>query len=338
MNGQWFGRIVRAIDASVEGAEVMYAGHPDVVRNVVLFFDARDGDAIAAAVINEYGGVEEKDGGYRVKGKNVAATSADDWMPVNGDVGCVSLAFDEKKETMYACAKDSGVEDYDDCPPVPSPGEFENDGAGIDLEAIGADRAVILKRSPAALADEAFGLDASANEEEDYAAKWPEAMPGLWSGTMVANDEKYVSILGATPTFLSVFQGAAPNAWVFMDPEDETKIASANVGLMRSVKEREDGSFEFTNEAWKYTPGPEHVAGRDDWCNAFVLRDDSVYMLSNSRADDVNDAGTIAPECPRMPELETLGQVATLIAEGGTPTFELLSDQGAVSAVMLTRQ
>jgi hypothetical protein len=197
---------------------------------------------------------------------------------------------------------------------------------------------VILKRSPAALADEAFGLDASANEEEDYAAKWPEAMPGLWSGTMVANDEKYVSILGATPTFLSVFQGAAPNAWVFMDPEDETKIASANVGLMRSVKEREDGSFEFTNEAWKYTPGPEHVAGRDDWCNAFVLRDDSVYILSNSRADDVDDAGTIAPECPRMPELETLGQVATLIAEGGTPTFELLSDQGAVSAVMLTRQ
>ena len=61
-------------------------------------------------------------------------------------------------------------------------------------------------------------------------------------------------------------------------------------------------------------------------------------MLSNSRADDVDDAGTIAPECPRMPELETLGQVATLIAEGGTPTFELLSDQGAVSAVMLTRQ
>ena len=39
MDGQWFGRVVRATDASVEGSEVMYAAHPGVLRNVVIRFD-----------------------------------------------------------------------------------------------------------------------------------------------------------------------------------------------------------------------------------------------------------------------------------------------------------
>ena len=113
-------------------------------------------------------------------------------------------------------------------------------------------------------------------------------MPGLWRGTVVMSDPKYVSTAGATPAYLSVFQNLAPNVWLFLDPKDETKIASANVGLMRSVVRNPDGSFEFHNEAWKSFPGPEHVAGRDDWCNAFVLvkndqGDAQIVMLSNSR-------------------------------------------------------
>ena len=335
MDGSWFGRIVRAEDESLEGSEVMYAGHPRVLRNVILRFDASNPDEIASAALNEYGGVRERDGGYLLRGKNVAVT-ADGFMTAGDDVGCVSVTFDDTKETMYAYAKSSGVDAFEQCPAVPDPEAFENDA--VDLEAAGADRAVILKRARLALVDESFGLSASA-DDRDYDATWPRGMPGLWRGTMVVSDPKYVSIAGATPAYLSVFQNLAPNAWLFLDPNDETKIVSANVGLMRSVvaADAEDGSFEFHNEAWKSFPGPEHVAGRDDWCNAFVLvkkrEGDEIVMLSNSRAHAEGDHD-VAPECPAAPDAATLD---ASVGEGDE-TAAMLAERGAVSAARMTKQ
>jgi hypothetical protein len=332
MDGSWFGRIVRAEDESLEGSEVMYAGHPRVLRNIILRFDASNPDEIASAALNEYGGVREQDGGYLLRGKNVAVTAD---MTAGDDVGCVSVTFDDTKETMYAYAKSSGVDAFEQCPAVPDPEAFENDA--VDLEAAGADRAVILKRARLALNDESFGLSASA-DDRDYDATWPRGMPGLWRGTMVVSDPKYVSIAGATPAYLSVFRNLAPNAWLFLDANDETKIVSANVGVMRSVvADAEDGSFEFHNEAWKSFPGPEHVAGRDDWCNAFVLvkndeGDAQIVMLSNSRAHAEGDDDD-APECPEAPDaMASLG-------EGDETLGAMLAESpGAVSVARLTKQ
>ena len=72
MDGQWFGRVIRATDASVEGSEVMYAAHPGVLRNVVVRFDVNTPEQIASAAVNEYGGVREEERGYLLLGKNVA--------------------------------------------------------------------------------------------------------------------------------------------------------------------------------------------------------------------------------------------------------------------------
>ena len=76
--------------------------------------------------------------------EGVAAT-ADGWMTAGDDVGCYSVSFDDTKETMYAYGKSRGVQSFDACPAVPDPEAFENDAA--DLEAAGADRAVILRRA-----------------------------------------------------------------------------------------------------------------------------------------------------------------------------------------------
>ena len=335
MDGSWFGRIVRAEDESLEGSEVMYAAHPRVLRNVILRFSASNPDEIASAAINEYGGVREKDGGFLLRGKNVAVTT-DGWMTAGDDVGCVSVSFDDTKETMYAYAKSSGVDTFEQCPAVPDPEVFENDA--VDLEAAHADCAVLLRRARLALRDESFGLSAARDAGDlEFDAAWPRGMPGLWRGTVVMSDPKYVSTAGATPAYLSVFQNLAPNVWLFLDPKDETKIASANVGLMRSVVRNPDGSFEFHNEAWKSFPGAEHVAGRDDWCNAFVLvkndeGDAQIVMLSNSRAHAEGDDDD-APECPEAPDaMSSLGEgderLGTMLAES----------PGAVSVARLTKQ
>ena len=333
MDGSWFGRIVRAEDESLEGSEVMYAAHPRVLRNVILRFSASNPDEIASAAINEYGGVREKDGGFLLRGKNVAVTT-DGWMTAGDDVGCVSVSFDDTKETMYAYAKSSGVDTFEQCPAVPDPEVFENDA--VDLEAAHADCAVLLRRARLALVDESFGLSAASADDRDYDATWPRGMPGLWRGTIMWSDPKYVFVAGASPAYLSLFQNLAPNVWLFLDPNDETKIASANVGRMRSVVENADGSFEFHNEAWKSFPGPEHVAGRDDWCNAFVLvKNDEgaeIVMLSNSRTHEEGDHD-VAPECPEAPDApSSLGEsdesVAAMLAES----------PGAVAATRLTKQ
>lgn len=333
MDGQWFGRVVRATDASVEGSEVMYAAHPGVLRNVIIRFDVNTPEQIASAAVNEYGGVREEDGGYLLLGKNVAVTP-DAWMSADGAVGCISVAFDEKKETIFACAKSEGVETFEDCPAVPDPAAFED----VDLDAADADRAVILKKSPAALADAPFGLSASepaSASGETYAGAWPEKMPGFYLGTLVGSDEKYVSVAGAAPTIWSSFQGAAPNAWLFLDPEDHKIVASANVGLMRSVEENEDGSFTFRNDAWKFTPGPDHVAGRDDWCNTIVLRGDEWVQLSDSRARDER----AEPTCPEPPENpEEVEALVRGVAADGETAKERLAERGAAFAGVLTRQ
>ena len=191
-------------------------------------------------------------------------------MTAGDDVGCYSVSFDDTKETMYAYGKSRGVQSFDACPAVPDPEAFENDAA--DLEAAGADRAVILRRARLALRDESFGLSAARDAGDlEFDAAWPRGMPGLWRGTVVMSDPKYVSTAGATPAYLSVFQNLAPNVWLFLDPKDETKIASANVGLMRSVVRNPDGSFEFHNEAWKSfrgrntSPGGTTGATRSSW-------------------------------------------------------------------------
>jgi hypothetical protein len=54
-----------------------------------------------------------------------------------------------KDDVIYHAMKFS-VDSFEDCPAAPDPAAFENDGAGLDLDALGADLAGVLRR-PASL-------------------------------------------------------------------------------------------------------------------------------------------------------------------------------------------
>jgi hypothetical protein len=63
-------------------------------------------------------------------------------------------------------------------------------------------------------------------------------------------------------------RGSALNAWIYPDPEDPTRIVSANIGRADMASSSaaaetttpEDASFSFVNHPFKYTAGDEHPA------------------------------------------------------------------------------
>ena len=144
----------------------------------------------------------------------------------------------------------------------------------MDLESIGADHAAVFERTTSPALKDRLGTPTD--------AEWPEQLPGLWKGETRIDTPGIIAETSTTspsPTYVSITQGAAPNAWIFLDPEDESKIVSANVNVLVSV-ESFDTHLTFTNAPWKYTA--DMSAGKSTWCNTIVLNEegDASYVLS----------------------------------------------------------
>ena len=191
----------------------------------------------------------------------------------------------------------------------------------MDIESMGADHAAVFERTTSAALKDPLGAPA--------AAEWPEELPGLWKGEARV-DEPGVIAENATisPAYLSITKGAAPNAWIFLDPTDETKIINADVNLLASVEMDEAAtsvpSFNFTNKPWKYTEGLS--SGTSNWCNVLVLNDaaDASLVLS---------ADAPAGEEARCPVVGDSFQSDALLRDS-----ELMETTGAVAALVMKKQ
>jgi len=87
-----------------------------------------------------------------------------------------------------------------------------------------------------------------------------------------------------------------------MEREDPTVIVSANIGRQSGAETRADGSKVFFNTPFKWTAGPEHEAGRDVWCNAYVIEDDDNMFAFAANAPAAG-AGVSRPGlCPAAPD------------------------------------
>jgi hypothetical protein len=125
---------------------------------------------IATAVISVNRGCEARpDGTYAIIFGASAAT-ADDWGQRDlKNTRCMSIAF--KDDVGYWLLK-SGADSFDGCPVPPVPADFQGDGSGgsLDLDALRADSAGVLRRLGG----------------EDVAAEWPTELAGIWKGKLLA--------------------------------------------------------------------------------------------------------------------------------------------------------
>jgi len=83
------------------------------------------------------------DGGYSVLFGASAATADDLGQRYMQGTRCTSLVI--KDDVIYHALKFS-VDSFEDCPVAPDPAAFEEDGAALDLDALGADSAGVLRR------------------------------------------------------------------------------------------------------------------------------------------------------------------------------------------------
>ena len=195
----------------------------------------------------------------------------------------------------------------------------------MDLESIGADHAAVFERTTSPALKDRLGTPTD--------AEWPEQLPGLWKGETRIDTPGIIgetSTTSPSPTYVSITQGAAPNAWIFLDPEDESKIVSANVNVLANV-ESFDTHLTFTNAPWKYTA--DMSAGKSTWCNTIVLNEegDASYVLSADAP-----AGEEV-KCPAAPE-DRGAIIGELDGDGLLGDDELMEASGAVAAHVLRKQ
>lgn len=353
MSGVWTGEYLAGSDQTdiTEGMSVMLFITPDAAANVALAFSGADPDAIETAMISENTGIEPRDehaehdaakmkmdgGGHSYVWLNRAVATTEDGAPgatFGGATRCISFTLDG--DTMYVLAK--GVDDesttastdkFEACPAAPVAADFTAD---IDLAALDADFAIVLKRTP-----------------EDARVKWPAGYPGQWKGAVLGASSAIgnkASPSNAVPIYNVVVQGVALNAWLYADAEDAAKILGANVGKVESISseawgsltwangissETEGESHSFVNEPFKYTAGDDTPTGGERWLNRFIIDEDDekVYFLSVAEGETTPD--TLAAASLKVPDPALLAEA--LIAQDFAP----LADTGASAGFVMKK-
>jgi hypothetical protein len=239
---------------------------------------------IQFAVIQVNHGMNKRpDGSYELYMSNSAATNP---ALVTPKRRCMSLVI--KDDVVYALGKNSG---NSGCPATPKSADVADDGANMDLAALKADYAFVLRRP------------------EGVAAEWPAGLPGMWKGKIFTGTPAGDII---TPVYFAAVPGYAPNAWIYMDRDDPTVIATANtnVGWQSGVETLSDGGSVFFNTPYKWTDdaSPDNSAGLSEWCNNYVFKNNAnrttstrthVYMYSaNATATAGVSRGGLCPEAP----------------------------------------
>jgi hypothetical protein len=268
----------------------------------------------------------------------------------------VISVLEQKVPRTYFLAKPSASGSFDDCPATPVAADFATgtDGGGaegLDLDALGADSAGVLRRPGA---------------DDGMAAEWPSDLPGLWKGTELAprvtvtappqeahsGDAALGDFEGAhgggggdgvteTPVYTQITEGYAPHPVVWLDPKDPTKIIRSDIGWFDGAEEKEKpngagaGARVYFNRAFKYTAGEGGPGGRDRWCNSYVVRDGKLFMLSNSGP---GDADAPPPACPAALDPKQLNDVVDGdVSAAGDNRADVMTANGAVSADVMIK-
>ena len=308
--GIWLGRILKSKQPDWQGTELMMFITGDVPEHIITSFDKEDTDVISLAQIHRNRGLKRReDGSYSVLIDVTASTTG----AFNGfDVASMKcFTFIVKDDMMCVLGKRNPSGSFDDCPPTPAAEDFAaEDGAGLDLDAMDVEVAQVFRRPT----DE-DGLTTSADTE------WPAELAGLWKGEEYYNTGDNIV---KSSMYHQITEGYVPNPWIFLDEADPSKIVGADIGNLSKVEEV-DGAAVYQNTAFKYMlgTGTEQRAGRERWCNSYVVKDDTMITFSNSAPEDAE------PGCPKAPDSAT--------AQSSFDK-ELLESNGAVAARILTKQ
>ena len=138
----------------------------DVPEAIGVNFEPDDADkegdetkGISVAGIGELkSSMRRDDGGIVMMLSPKASTEAEQV----GEFRCAAWKQDGDQYYSLATRAISNPDSFDECPPTPVPAHFENDAAGLDLEALGGTDAAIIKRPTA----------------ERYLTNWPSDLPG----------------------------------------------------------------------------------------------------------------------------------------------------------------
>lgn len=285
--GLWLTSVVKTAPgyAEMEGKTGMLFSHPGVAETLLYVSPEEAPDEIlAAALLTLVEGTTREDGTAAVY-LSTRATNDDPFAAFLASDRCLSVALAERDgvETAHVLVK-ANVTSLDDCPPPPVPSNFDDDGAALDLETLGADGAVLARRPGA-----------------DLAATWPDDIPGAWSGEILSGTTLGDVDPGVTATvYFFAHQGYVPNAWLFIDPDDPTRVVDANVGRFAGTAEASGGGRAWRNDAYKRIPGMVGVSGALAWCNAMVVSGDAAVSFSNGA--DAEDRAKAT--CPKSPHAE----------------------------------
>ena len=128
----------------MEGKTGMLFSHPGVAETVLYVSPEEAPDEIlAAALLTLVEGTTREDGTAAVY-LSTRATNDDPFAAFLASDRCLSVALADRDgvETAHVLVK-ANVTSLDDCPSPPVPSDFDDDGAALDLEALGADGAVL---------------------------------------------------------------------------------------------------------------------------------------------------------------------------------------------------
>jgi hypothetical protein len=101
---------------------------------------------------------------------------------------------------------------------------------------------------------------------------------------------------------------------------------------MSSATESVDGSFTFVNQPFKYTPGGEHPAGREDWVNRVFIDEagETIYALSNAEPP-----GSVSMD--EVPALLKVLDPVKIVEAFDANNFDAVADTGAEIVTMMSK-
>lgn len=333
--GLWLTSVVKSAGpeyAMLQGKTGMLFSHADVQEHLFYLFSSVEPSEIESASVHTLGEVETREDGSAAVFTKATVSMGTPIGKIMSTDRCLTVVCDESdKNTVYILVKNN-VASIKDCPGTPTPADFANDGAKLDMAALKADGAAIAKRSG-----------------DDHSATWPDDLPGLWRGELLGIDVEGVEDDTPLQFVASFQQGCAPNAWLFIDPSSPTTVIAANIGHFAGEAESADGGRAWRNDAYKWMSPKIDVSnafdGYANWCNSIELSDDGSEMVILSaetapmeKAIEDAEAETLLKElpdlgvakCPKSPG-KMLGETQLQL------TTALLAETGAVSVGRMTK-
>lgn len=309
----------------------MFFSHAGVKEALLYQFCSLDPSEIVSASLHTLQDVETREDGSATIFISASASMATPVGALMSKTRCISVCLDETDgATAYLLVKNNAAS-LDDCPPTPTPADFiTSNGENLDLAKLNADGAIIATLQ-------------GPEDDLSKADEWPDDLPGMWRGDIIGVDVTGVDAGTPLTVYASIHQGVAPNAWLFVDPEDPTVVVAANVGSFAGETKSADGGRAWRNDAlkWRTTTGV-YFDGYANWCNSVAMSEDgnAMVMLSDEAApvaansDSETELKKAVPEtglaaCPKSPGKDLYHETRL--------TVDLLTENDATSLGTMTK-